>query len=192
MMIIHQHRMCTALDKPTMRDNMTTSNTNDLPVCVDGSANEEENSTDYESKPLTMKSEDALRSSPQLKISVPKLSFLLSKKAATEQNEQSANDITGYSSGSAPDDEIYDTKNKYAPNNLKSTDSDGHDEDDAYDHAGQYATDDDGPLDLSLPSGHRRNPNLSDTDSEDSISIEDDKVPEKAAYKKNLIKRYRK
>lgn len=183
--------MYTTLDKATMRDNMTTSNANDLPVSADGNVNDEETSNDYESKQLTM-SNDALCTSSQLKISVPKLSFLLSKKSTAEQDDTSANDMIEYNSGSAPDDELYDTKNKHAPNSLKSTDSDGQDEDDAYDQACQYATDDDGPLDLSLPSGHRRKPNLSDTDSDDSISIEDDKVPEKAAYKKNLIKRYRK
>lgn len=57
----------------------------------------------------------------------------------------------------------------------------------------RYTTDeDDGPLDLSLSSERRRHQNYSDTESDDSVGMGDDKVVGKAAYKKNLMKRYRK
>lgn len=63
------------------------------------------------------------------------------------------------------------------------------DRDDDY----RYTTDeDDGPLDLSLPLERRRHQNYSDTESDDSICMGDDKAVGKAAYKKNLMKRYRK
>lgn len=63
------------------------------------------------------------------------------------------------------------------------------DRDDDY----RYTTDeDDGPLDLSLPSERRRHQNYSDTESDDSVGMGDDKSVGKAAYKKNLMKRYRK
>lgn len=63
------------------------------------------------------------------------------------------------------------------------------DRDDDY----RYTTDeDDGPLDLSLPSERRRHQNYSDTESDDSVCMGDDKAVGKAAYKKNLMKRYRK
>lgn len=55
----------------------------------------------------------------------------------------------------------------------------------------RYTTDDeDLPLDLSLPSERRRTRTYSDTESDDSAGIGDDKVGGKAAYKKSLMKRY--
>lgn len=51
--------------------------------------------------------------------------------------------------------------------------------------------DDNAPLDLSLPAGRRRDRTFSGTDSDDSSGPGcDDKVGGKAAYKKNLMKRY--
>lgn len=167
-----------------------TSNVDEAPACADGDVDNEECLSEYENKQVTVKSYDSICSSAQIKISVPKLSFLLHKRA--EPNKDSDNDVIQYRNGIDTDDELYDTKKLFTPDHVKAeTDMDGQD-DDAYDQACQYTTDDDGPLDLSLPSVHRRHTNFSDTDSEDSISIEDDKIPEKAAYKKNLIKRYRK
>lgn len=73
----------------------------------------------------------------------------------------------------------------------------GDDEPTAYnDYNGRYTTDDDEPLDLSLSSTERRqrisNHNYSDTESDDSAGTGEEKASGKAAYKKNLMKRYRK
>lgn len=59
----------------------------------------------------------------------------------------------------------------------------------------QYHTedeqDDNAPLDLSLPVGRRRDRTFSGTDSDDSGGHGEEKPVDKAAYKKNLMKRYR-
>lgn len=63
------------------------------------------------------------------------------------------------------------------------------------DYNGRYTTDDDEPLDLSLSSERRQrisNHNYSDTESDDSAGTGEEKTSGKAAYKKNLMKRYRK
>lgn len=51
-------------------------------------------------------------------------------------------------------------------------------------------TDDDGPLDLSVSAGRRRDRTYSGTESDDSGGIGEEKVGGKAAYKKSLMKRY--
>lgn len=48
----------------------------------------------------------------------------------------------------------------------------------------------DGPLDLSLSAGRRRNRTYSGTESDDSGGAGDEKAGGKAAYKKSLMKRY--
>lgn len=72
----------------------------------------------------------------------------------------------------------------------------GDDEPIAYnDYNGRYTTDDDEPLDLSLSTERRQrihNHNYSDTESDDSAGTGEEKASGKAAYKKNLMKRYRK
>lgn len=68
-----------------------------------------------------------------------------------------------------------------------------HEEQHLHDMHSMHSSDLDEPLDLSLPSGRRRNRTFSGTDSDDSSGpCGDDKVGGKAAYKKNLMKRYRK
>lgn len=52
--------------------------------------------------------------------------------------------------------------------------------------------DDDAPLDLSLPAGRRRDRTYSGTESDDSTGMGEGKSGGKAAYKKSLMKRYRK
>lgn len=62
----------------------------------------------------------------------------------------------------------------------------------AADQQEEEEMDDNAPLDLSLPAaGRRRDRTFSGTDSDDSSGPGgDDKVGGKAAYKKNLMKRY--
>lgn len=94
------------------------------------------------------------------------------------------------------DDELFDTEaedriiKQYE--RRKNYDSEPGDDEPAYDYNGRYTTDDDEPLDLSLPADRRRHHNYSDTESDDSAGTGEDKASGKAAYKKNLMKRYRK
>lgn len=96
------------------------------------------------------------------------------------------------------DDELYETDRIIKQRHKRHSDPESisesmKDRDDEYDYKDRYITDDDdGPLDLSLPSGRRRHHNYSDTESDDSAGMGDDKTTGKAAYKKNLMKRYRK
>lgn len=98
------------------------------------------------------------------------------------------------------DDELYDAEAedriiKQAERRERQYDSepDAREDEHLYDYSGRYTTDDDdGPLDLSLPSERRRQRTYSDTESDDSAGTNEDKAGGKAAYKKNLMKRYRK
>lgn len=187
-MIIYQRRMFT-INKPKMRENMP-SNSNNILECENGDVHNENNVTEYDDKQIAEKTIDSICTSTQTKTIVPKISFLLSHNKATAESTI-ANDLLQYRNAIEVDDELYDNKKLNASNQAKPTDANDTDRD-AYGQACHYTTDDDGPLDLSLSSGHRKHQDCSDTDSEDSNSIEDDKIAEKAAYKKNLIKRYRK
>lgn len=92
------------------------------------------------------------------------------------------------------DDELYENDRIIKQRHKRYSDPEPlKDRDDEYDYKDRYTTDDDdGPLDLSLPSERRRHHNYSDTESDDSAGLGDDKATGKAAYKKNLMKRYRK
>lgn len=69
----------------------------------------------------------------------------------------------------------------------------GRDHDRLYDYSTRYTTDDDDlPLDLSLATERRRTRTYSDTESDDSAGTGEEKATGKAAYKKSLMKRYRK
>lgn len=178
-----------AINKPKMRENMP-SNSNNILECENDDVNNENNVTEYDDKQIVVGKNDSICTSSQARTNVPKISFLLShNKATAESTEHIANDLLQYRNAIEVDDELYDNNKRNASNQAKPTEANGTDRD-AY---GQPChSDDDGPLDLSLSSGHRKHQDFSDTDSEDSNSIEDDKIAEKAAYKKNLIKRYRK
>lgn len=98
------------------------------------------------------------------------------------------------------DDEVYDAEAedriiKQAERRERQYDSEpeAREDEHLYDYSGRYTTDDDdGPLDLSLPSERRRHRTYSDTESDDSAGTGEEKAGGKAAYKKNLMKRYRK
>lgn len=75
------------------------------------------------------------------------------------------------------------------------SDPEGRDYDRLQDYSsnGQATTDDeDLPLDLSLPTERRRTRTYSDSESDDSAGTGEEKTGGKAAYKKSLMKRYRK
>lgn len=96
------------------------------------------------------------------------------------------------------EDELYDAEaedriiKQYERRKNYDSEPEGRDDEPSYDYNGRYTTDDDEPLDLSLPAERRRHHNYSDTESDDSAGTGEDKSSGKAAYKKNLMKRYRK
>lgn len=96
------------------------------------------------------------------------------------------------------DDELFDAEaedriiKQYARRKNYDSETDGRDDEPTYDYNGRYTTDDDEPLDLSLPADRRRHHTYSDTESDDSAGTGEEKASGKAAYKKNLMKRYRK
>lgn len=96
------------------------------------------------------------------------------------------------------DDELFDADaedqiiKQYERRKNYDSEPEGRDDEPSYDYNGRYTTDDDEPLDLSLPADRRRHHNYSDTESDDSAGTGEDKASGKAAYKKNLMKRYRK
>lgn len=97
------------------------------------------------------------------------------------------------------DDELFDAEaedriiKQYERRKNYDSEPEGRDDEHtSYDYNGRYTTDDDEPLDLSLPADRRRHLNYSDTESDDSAGTGEDKASGKAAYKKNLMKRYRK
>lgn len=96
------------------------------------------------------------------------------------------------------EDELYDAEaedqiiKQYERRKNYDSEPEGRDDEPSYDYNGRYTTDDDEPLDLSLPADRRRHHNYSDTESDDSAGTGEDKASGKAAYKKNLMKRYRK
>lgn len=70
-------------------------------------------------------------------------------------------------------------------------DSESERDQEANDYAGNPGhNDEDGPLDLSLPAGRRRDRTYSGTESDDSGGAGEEKAVGKAAYKKSLMKRY--
>lgn len=102
------------------------------------------------------------------------------------------------SSSIEDDDELYDAEaedriiKEYERRKNYDSEPEARDDEPSYDYNGRYTTDDDEPLDLSLPAERRRHHNYSDTESDDSAGTGEDKASGKAAYKKNLMKRYRK
>lgn len=102
------------------------------------------------------------------------------------------------SSSIEDDDELYDAEaedriiKQYERRKNYDSEPEVRDDEPSYDYNGRYTTDDDEPLDLSLPADRRRHHNYSDTESDDSASTGEEKASGKAAYKKNLMKRYRK
>lgn len=96
------------------------------------------------------------------------------------------------------DDELFDAEaedriiKQYERRKNYDSEPEERDNEPSYDYNGRYTTDDDEPLDLSLPAERRRHHNYSDTESDDSAGTGEDKASGKAAYKKNLMKRYRK
>lgn len=122
----------------------------------------------------------------------------ISATQCIEQTKYHVRRSTKRSSSIEDDDELYDAEaedriiKEYERRKNYDSEPEARDDEPSYDYNGRYATDDDEPLDLSLPAERRRHHNYSDTESDDSAGTGEDKASGKAAYKKNLMKRYRK
>lgn len=122
----------------------------------------------------------------------------ITTQANNEQNKYPARCFIKRSNSIDDEDELYDAEaedqiiKQYERRKNYDSEPEGRDDEPSYDYNGRYTTDDDEPLDLSLPADRRRHLNYSDTESDDSAGTGEDKASGKAAYKKNLMKRYRK
>lgn len=155
--------------------------------------------------------------SPNSVVTKAAITAIATATPTTITTQQTINELTKYharrymkrSNSFDDDDELYDAEaedriiSKQYDRRAKQQHYDsepenphGDDEPIAYnDYNGRYTTDDDEPLDLSLSSERRQrihNHNYSDTESDDSAGTGEEKASGKAAYKKNLMKRYRK
>lgn len=155
--------------------------------------------------------------SPNSVVTKAAITAIATATPTTITTQQTINELTKYhtrrymkrSNSFDDDDELYDAEaedriiSKQYERRAKQQHYDsepenphGDDEPIAYnDYNGRYTTDDDEPLDLSLSTERRQrihNHNYSDTESDDSAGTGEEKASGKAAYKKNLMKRYRK
>ncbi|XP_055314871.1 ecdysone-induced protein 74EF isoform X3 [Sitodiplosis mosellana] len=142
------------------------------------------------------------RRSPASVVTKAEITAITSIAPTTQQhttNDQSKYHVRRFikrSNSIDDDDELFDAEaedriiKQYERRKNYDSEPEGRDDEPSYDYNGRYTTDDDEPLDLSLPADRRRHHNYSDTESDDSAGTGEDKASGKAAYKKNLMKRY--
>lgn len=196
MMMIQRHQIYPSFDKIVKKED-DTNETNGIAICaieetesvcklVTNHENYHRNTTNS-----TKHSDKDALSSTSVQIQTAIVETSPSIKNLNESSKYNIERLIKRSSSVDDKDDYYDTEiedriiKQSEHRKYYDSETEGR-EDDIYD------SNDDTPLDLSLPSERRRNPNISDTESDDSASAGDDKALGKAAYKKNLMKRYRK